>query len=81
MHEILDQVSVAELNVAYRMPVNEYEELTPYSGRLHDSWGPPPGKLNTDGKNMLVYGKHFGNLFVGVQPTFGYEGDPMRCVS
>ena len=23
-------------------------------------------------------GKHFGNIFLGVQPTFGYEGDPMR---
>eukprot|EP00669_Euglena_mutabilis_P006417 TRINITY_DN2039_c0_g1_i1.p1 TRINITY_DN2039_c0_g1~~TRINITY_DN2039_c0_g1_i1.p1 ORF type:complete len:1417 (+),score=532.61 TRINITY_DN2039_c0_g1_i1:284-4252(+) len=69
-----------ELNVAYRMPLPEYEELTPYSERLHDSWGPPPGKLNTDGKNMLVYGKHFGNLFIGVQPTFGYEGDPMRLL-
>jgi magnesium chelatase subunit H len=69
-----------ELNVAYRMPLPEYEELTPYQDRLHESWGPPPGNLNTDGKNMLVYGKQFGNLFVGVQPTFGYEGDPMRLL-
>ena len=69
-----------DLNVAYRMPLNEYEEFTPYSERLHESWGPPPGNLNTDGKNMLVYGKHFGNLFIGVQPTFGYEGDPMRLL-
>jgi len=69
-----------ELNVAYRMPVSEYEELTPYSQDLEESWGPPPGTLNTDGQNMLVYGKEFGNIFVGVQPTFGYEGDPMRLL-
>jgi magnesium chelatase subunit H len=29
---------------------------------------------------MLVYGKAFGNVFIGVQPTFGYEGDPMRLL-
>jgi magnesium chelatase subunit H len=28
----------------------------------------------------LVYGKAFGNVFIGVQPTFGYEGDPMRLL-
>jgi magnesium chelatase subunit H len=36
--------------------------------------------LNTDGQNLLVFGKHFGNVFIGVQPTFGYEGDPMRLL-
>ena len=25
-------------------------------------------------------GKKFGNVFIGVQPTFGYEGDPMRLL-
>jgi magnesium chelatase subunit H len=68
------------LNVAYRMSVAEYEKLTPYSNRLEENWGPPPGNLNSDGENLLVYGKHFGNVFIGVQPTFGYEGDPMRLL-
>ena len=27
-----------------------------------------------------MYGKKFGNVFIGVQPTFGYEGDPMRLL-
>ncbi len=27
-----------------------------------------------------MYGRHFGNVFIGVQPTFGYEGDPMRLL-
>jgi magnesium chelatase subunit H len=62
------------------MSVPEYEELTPYSTRLEENWGPPPGHLNSDGQNLLVYGKHFGNVFIGVQPTFGYEGDPMRLL-
>ena len=38
------------------------------------------GNLNSDGQNLLIYGKHFGNVFIGVQPTFGYEGDPMRLL-
>merc|ERR1712166_1349961 len=32
------------------------------------------------GQNLLVYGKTFGNIFIGVQPSFGYEGDPMRLL-
>jgi magnesium chelatase subunit H len=27
-----------------------------------------------------VLGERFGNVFVGVQPAFGYEGDPMRLL-
>ncbi|KAH8093482.1 ligase [Aureococcus anophagefferens] len=30
--------------------------------------------------NLLVFGAKFGNVFVGVQPSFGYEGDPMRLL-
>jgi magnesium chelatase subunit H len=80
IHDATAQYASPELNVAYRMSVVEYERLTPYSERLHESWGPPPGHLNTDGENLLVYGKQFGNVFIGVQPTFGYEGDPMRLL-
>ena len=80
IHDAQAQYNSPELNIAYRMSVPEYETLTPYSVRLEDNWGSPPGHLNTDGQNLLVYGKSFGNLFIGVQPTFGYEGDPMRLL-
>ncbi|HEY9879086.1 MAG TPA: magnesium chelatase subunit H [Leptolyngbyaceae cyanobacterium] len=80
IHDAQAQYNSPELNIAYKMPVREYEALTPYSTRLEENWGPPPGTLNTDGENMLVYGKTFGNVFIGVQPTFGYEGDPMRLL-
>ena len=80
IHDAQAQYNSPELNIAYRMSVPEYETLTPYSVRLEDNWGAPPGHLNTDGQNLLVYGKAFGNLFIGVQPTFGYEGDPMRLL-
>ncbi|MCT7985858.1 magnesium chelatase subunit H [Laspinema sp. A4] len=80
IHDAQAQYNSPELNVAYRMSVEEYEKLTPYSERLQENWGPPPGHLNTDGQNLLVYGKSFGNVFIGIQPTFGYEGDPMRLL-
>jgi magnesium chelatase subunit H len=80
LHNAQAQYNSPELNVAYRMSVQEYERLTPYYERLIPSWGEAPGHLNTDGQNLLVYGKEFGNVFIGVQPTFGYEGDPMRLL-
>jgi magnesium chelatase subunit H len=73
-------LSSPDLNVAYRMTVPEYERLCPYAKELEENWGLAPGQLNTDGCNLLVYGKTFGNVFIGVQPSFGYEGDPMRLL-
>jgi magnesium chelatase subunit H len=80
IHDAQAQYSSPELNIAYRMSVPEYEALTPYHARLEESWGAAPGHLNTDGQNLLIFGKEFGNVFIGVQPTFGYEGDPMRLL-
>jgi magnesium chelatase subunit H len=80
LHDARAQVGSPELNIAYRMSVPEYERLTPYAKRLEENWGKPPGHLNSDGQNLLIYGKIYGNVFIGVQPTFGYEGDPMRLL-
>jgi magnesium chelatase subunit H len=80
IHDAQAQYSSPELNVAYRMSVPEYERFTPYYKRLEENWGSAPGHLNTDGENLLIFGKHFGNIFIGIQPTFGYEGDPMRLL-
>src|SRR4029079_348463 len=30
--------------------------------------------------DLLIQGVSLGNIFIGVQPTFGYEGDPMRLM-
>ena len=84
MSSILDdpeaKISSPDLNIAYRMSTSEYYDLTPYATDLEENWGPAPGNLNSDGQNLLVYGKQFGNVFIGVQPSFGYEGDPMRLL-
>ena len=48
--------------------------------RSRRSGGPRPGRQQTDGASLFVLGERFGNVFVGVQPAFGYEGDPMRLL-
>lgn len=80
IHDKEAQFNSPNLNVAYRMNVQEYQSLTSYASLLEENWGKPPGNLNSDGENLLVYGKQYGNVFIGVQPTFGYEGDPMRLL-
>lgn len=80
IHDKEAQFNSPNLNVVYRMNVREYQALTPYANMLEENWGKPPGHLNSDGENLLVYGKQYGNIFIGVQPTFGYEGDPMRLL-
>ncbi|MFQ3585647.1 MAG: cobaltochelatase subunit CobN, partial [Cyanobacteriota bacterium] len=80
LHDAQAQYASPELNIAAKLSVREYESLTPNVKAIEKYWGPAPGQLNTDGQNLLIYGKHFGNLFIGVQPTFGYEGDPMRLL-
>lgn len=67
-------------NVAYRMSVAEYIGLVPYAKEIEREWGKPPGTLNSNGSEILIPGSHLGNVFIAVQPTFGYEGDPMRLL-
>ena len=67
-------------NVAYRMTVDEYRRLCPYVEEIEAEWGSAPGRINSFGGDLLIQGIRLGNLFLGVQPTFGYEGDPMRLL-
>jgi magnesium chelatase subunit H len=70
----------ATANVAYRMSVSEYRRLCPYVDEVEAEWGAAPGRVNSFGEELLIQGLQLGNVFVGVQPTFGYEGDPMRLM-
>ena len=47
---------------------------------IEAQWGPAPGRQQSDGAGIFVLGERFGNVLVGVQPAFGYEGDPMRLL-
>lgn len=53
---------------------------TPHLKEIEAVWGPAPGRVQSDGRGVYVLGHQFGNVFVGLQPTFGYEGDPMRLL-
>ena len=68
-------------NVAYRMSVNEYRKLCPYAREIEREWGRAPGSINSDSRDIFILGVELGNVFVGIQPTFGYEGDPMRLLA
>ncbi len=70
----------ATANVAYRMNVDEYRRLCPYVDEVENEWGAAPGSVNSFGRELLIQGLQLGSVFVGVQPTFGYEGDPMRLM-
>ncbi|HEX9422478.1 MAG TPA: cobaltochelatase subunit CobN, partial [Pyrinomonadaceae bacterium] len=70
----------ATANVAYRMNVDEYRRLCPYVNEVEKEWGAAPGRVNSFGRDLLIQGLQLGNIFIGVQPTFGYEGDPMRLM-
>ena len=60
-------------NLAYRMSADEYRRLCPYVSEVEGDWGAVPGKIPIQGISLA-------NIFIGVQPTFGYEGDPMRMM-
>jgi magnesium chelatase subunit H len=68
-------------NVAYRLSVDEYRRLCPYVNDIEKEWGVAPGIINANGREVLILGVEIGNVFIGVQPTFGYEGDPMRMLA
>ncbi len=67
-------------NVAAYLPVEDYRRLFPHYVDIEPYWGSAPGELLTDGKRFLILGRQFGNVFVGIQPSFGYERDPMRLL-
>jgi len=70
----------AAANIAYRMSTSEYRSLCPYVNEIEQDWGRAPGNVNSFADELLIQGLTLGNVFIGVQPTFGYEGDPMRLM-
>jgi magnesium chelatase subunit H len=69
-----------EANVADQVMADSIVRNTPALKAVEDVWGPAPGRIQSDGRGVFILGQHFGNVFVGVQPAFGYEGDPMRLL-
>jgi len=69
-----------DANVAATISADTHVSREARLEELEAQWGPAPGRHQSDGSNLFILGAHFGNVFVGVQPAFGYEGDPMRLL-
>jgi magnesium chelatase subunit H len=69
-----------DANVADHVSADQIVAQTPPLAEIEAVWGPAPGRVQSDGRGVFVLGQHFGNVFVGLQPAFGYEGDPMRLL-
>ena len=67
-------------NVAAYVAADAIVRGEPHLREIEAQWGPAPGKHQSDGRGVFVLGRQFGNVFVGLQPAFGYEGDPMRLL-
>jgi magnesium chelatase subunit H len=70
----------SDANVLARIPTDDHIRRETYLAEIEKQWGAAPGRHNTDGASIHVLGASFGNVIVGIQPAFGYEGDPMRLL-
>lgn len=69
-----------EANVAAHVDADTIVRTSPHLNEIEAVWGPAPGRVQSDGRGVFVLGADLGNVFIGVQPAFGYEGDPMRLL-
>jgi len=69
-----------DANVHTLMSADDHVRTEPHLAEIEAQWGPAPGKALSNGQSIFVMGAEFGNVFVGIQPAFGYEGDPMRLL-
>ncbi len=67
-------------NVHARIPAEDHVRRERWLQPIEAQWGAAPGRHNSDGSSIFVLGERFGNVFVGIQPGMGHEGDPMRLL-
>jgi magnesium chelatase subunit H len=70
----------SDANVAARIAADDHVRREPHLRAIEAQWGPAPGRQQSDGGAIHVLGAKLGKVFVGIQPAFGYEGDPMRLL-
>lgn len=69
-----------DANVLATVRTDDHVRQTPWLEEIEAQWGPAPGKLLSNGSGIHVLGIQLGNITIGLQPGFGYEGDPMRLL-
>lgn len=87
VEDLRDQILVGnakqfgtDANVHAHINTNDHIKRETWLKEIEAQWGPAPGKFLTNGSTLFILGKQFGNVFVALQPGFGYEGDPMRLL-
>ena len=70
----------ADANVHTLIAADDHVKRERWLKEIEAQWGPAPGKQLSNGSAIMVLGKQFGNVMIAVQPSFGYEGDPMRLL-
>jgi magnesium chelatase subunit H len=70
----------ADANVHALISADDHVKRERWLKEIEAQWGPAPGRQLSNGSSIFVLGKKFGNVLVSVQPSFGYEGDPMRLL-
>ncbi len=70
----------ADANVHTLIATDDHVRRERWLKEIEGQWGPAPGKQLSNGSAIMVLGKQFGNVMIAVQPSFGYEGDPMRLL-
>jgi magnesium chelatase subunit H len=70
----------ADANVHALIPTDDHVRRERWLPEIEAQWGRAPGRQLSNGSAIFVLGKQFGNVLIGVQPAFGYEGDPMRLL-
>jgi magnesium chelatase subunit H len=70
----------ADANVHTLISASDHVRRERWLTEIEAQWGPAPGRQLSNGSSIFVLGKQYGNVLIGVQPAFGYEGDPMRLL-
>ena len=70
----------ADANVHCVIPAADHIRRERWLREIEAQWGPAPGRQLSNGSGLFVLGRQFGKVLVAVQPSFGYEGDPMRLL-
>ena len=67
-------------NVVAKIPADTHVRRQKWLKEIEGQWGAAPGRAQSDGQSIFGLGAQYGNVLVGLQPAFGYEGDPMRLL-
>ena len=70
----------ADANVHTVIATDDHVRRERWLSEIEAQWGAAPGRQLSNGNGLFVLGRQFGNVLIAVQPSFGYEGDPMRLL-